>query len=110
MVVDLPLLPSPESDVVQEEDGYSAEVSVERELTESEWAAFSDAVRGLAPVVRVAGAHEVRGLVSLDDDTLWVSVHDVGPGPYDADRQAEDRRLIEELWREVHAAAGARGA
>jgi len=105
VLIELPALPTPQSDVVQESGGYSAELSVERELSESERDAFSEAVLRLAPVIRTVGESEVRGLVSVDEDTLWVYVHEVGPGRYGEPQRAAARALAEELWRTVHEAA-----
>jgi hypothetical protein len=105
VLIELPAMPLPVLDVAQDDAGYSAELSVERDLSVREFESFSDASLRLSPVVRVDGQHEVRGLVSLDDDTLWVYVHEVGPGSYGPDRERAARDLLEHLWRAIHEAA-----
>jgi hypothetical protein len=107
VLIELPSLPQPDIDIAQDDDGYSAEVSVERSLSLDEVNAFSEACRRLAPAIAVDGEHELRGLVSVDDETLWVYVHEVGPGPYGAQRELAAHALLERLWRSVHEAAAA---
>jgi hypothetical protein len=104
---EVPAMPNPVLDVTQDEVGFSAEVSVERYLAVDEYEAFSDACLRLAPVVCVDGVYEVRGLVSVDEDTLWVYVHEVGPGPYGPAREGAARDLLGHLWRVIHEAASA---
>jgi hypothetical protein len=43
--------------------------------------------------------------VSVDDETLWVYVHAVGPGPYDAVAEVGARSLLQRLWTDVHRSA-----
>jgi hypothetical protein len=107
VLIELPSLPRPDIDIAQDDDGYSAEVSVERSLSLDEVNAFSEACRRLAPAIAVDGEHQFRGLVSVDDETLWVYVHEVGPGPYGAQRELAAHALLERLWRSVHEAAAA---
>ncbi len=108
VLIELPALPQPRTDVVRDVAGYSAEMSVEREVAAHEVEAVSAAALSLMPIVRIDGEHEVRGLVSLDDATLWVYVHSIGPGEYGQDRQDEARSLLEHLWRLVHEASADR--
>jgi len=108
VVNDVPTLPPSHADIVQDSAGYSAEFTVERDLANCEIEAFSAACLQLMPVVSVQGLSEVRGLVSVDDDTLWVYVHEVGPGPFDAGREVAARDLLEHLWTVIHEAARAR--
>jgi hypothetical protein len=107
VLTEVPAMPVPVLEVAQDDEGYSAEVSVERDLAVNEYQAFSDACLRLAPAVTIDGEQEVRGLVSVDEDTLWVYVHDVGPGLYGPDRERVDRDLLEVLWRAIHEAAAA---
>jgi hypothetical protein len=103
----VPALPEPDLDLAQDPDGYSAELSVERDLAIREIGAFSAACLHLRPVACVSGESEVRGLVSVDDETLWVYVHEVGPGKYGPTQANAARDLLEHLWRTVHEAAAA---
>ena len=107
VLIDVPTMPKPVLDVDQDEVGFSAELSVERDLAVREYEAFSDACRRLAPVVRVDGEFEVRGLVSVDEETLWVYVHEVGPGSYGPAREGAALDLLKDLWRVIHEAAAA---
>jgi hypothetical protein len=102
---EMPAMPMPKSDVAQDDAGYSVEVSVDRTLAVDEYEVFSDACLRMAPVVRVDGEHEVRGLVSVDEDTLWVYVHEVGPESYGPVRERAALDLLEDLWRGIHEAA-----
>jgi hypothetical protein len=105
VLIELPAIPQPVLDVAQDDDGYSAELSVERDLSPHEYEAFSDACLRLLPVVKVDGAHEVRGLVSVDEDTLWVYVHELGPGRYGREQEKAARDLLEHLWLAIHEAS-----
>jgi hypothetical protein len=105
MLVELPAMPSPALDVAHDDVGYSAELSIERDLAVREFDAFSDACLLLTPIVRRDGEHEFRGLVSVDEDTLWLYVHAMGPGTYAPERDAAARRLLSDLWRAIHEAA-----
>jgi hypothetical protein len=107
VLTELPALPNPVLDVDQDEVGFSAELSVKRDLAVHEYDAFSDACRRLAPAVRVDGEFEVRGLVSVDEETLWVYVHEVGPGSYGPAREGAALDLLKDLWRVIHEAAAA---
>jgi hypothetical protein len=108
VLTEVPTMPNPVLDVAQDDAGYSAEVSVERDLAVNEYQAFSDACLQLAPAVTIDGEAELRGLVSVDEDTLWVYVHEVGPGSYGPVRERAARDLLEDLWRAIHEAAAAR--
>jgi hypothetical protein len=107
MIEVLPLPPDPVVDVVQDDEGFSAELSVERPLPPGELAAFEDAIARLRPVVRVDGARRMRAIATVDDDALWISVHCVGPGRYDDRPGQEARALAADLWTAVHTAASA---
>jgi hypothetical protein len=92
-------------DVVAEAEGFSAEGSLERELGVDELADFETATAELPPVVRDVGPIRIRGMATVDDETLWVYVHAVGPGPFD-DRAAQAaERVLGDLWRAIHEAA-----
>ena len=105
VLVDVPTIPTPVLDIAQDEEGYSAELSAERDLSAGEYNAISDACLRLGPVTQVNGQHEVRGLVSVDEDTLWVYVHQVGPGRFGPPEEQTARALLEQLWSAVHVAA-----
>ena len=102
------LLPAPADttwDVVAEVEGFSAEGSAERDLDASELPAFAAAAAQLPPAVRSVGSITIRGMATIDDDTLWVYVHAVGPGAFDevASGAAED--LLADLWSAIHMSA-----
>lgn len=105
VLIDVPALPEPDVDLAQDPDGFSAELSVERDLAIREIDSFSTACLGLAPVATVSGSHELRGLVSVDDETLWVYVHEIGPGVFGPAQESAAHDLLEQLWRRVHEAA-----
>lgn len=92
-------------DVVSDVEGYSAEGSIQRDLDASELAAFETAAAQMPPVVRVVGSIRVRGMATVDDETLWVYVQAVGPGGFDdvASRAAEE--VLTDLWSAIHTAA-----
>ena len=93
--------PRPVCDVVQDEAGYSAELSVEWPLEVNEVAAFEDAASGLPPTVSSRDGQVIRGLVSVDDETLFVYVHATGPGRYDTAAAASAEQVLDGLWRLV---------
>ena len=105
VVIGRPALPSPHSDVALDSEGYSAESSVEYALADQDVAAFTEASRRTSTVVWVEGRHQARGLVSVDEGTMWVCVHSVGPGSYGAEQERLASRLLEHLWTSVHEAA-----
>ena len=92
-------------DVISDAEGFSAEGSAERDLEPHELEAFETAAAQLPPVLRDVGQMRIRGMATVDDETLWVYVHAVGPGPFDAaaSRAAESARA--ELWSAIHTAA-----
>lgn len=106
-MIDVPALPQPDVDVFQDSEGFSAELTVERDLDIREIDAFREACIRLMPVVSVDGQSQERGLVSVDDDTLWVYVHAIGPGRYDSVRESAARDLLAHLWTVIHEAAAA---
>jgi hypothetical protein len=107
MTVDLRALPDPVSDLVMDAEGFSVELSVQRELTGAEASSFERAAIGMPPVLSMAGHREIRGLVSVEDDTLFVYVHELGPGPYDQAAADAARAALVTLWDDAHRAAGA---
>lgn len=107
MASDTNTLPNVACDVVQDPEGFSAELSVECVLEADQVMAFSVAARAMAPVVDRDGQREIRGLVSLDEQSLWVYVHAVGPGRYDSVVEGASRQLLSRLWDDVHRLARA---
>ena len=105
MIDVLPTLPEVTWDVVLDGDGYSAEASAERELSMDEVAAFETASARLRPVVRVGVDREIRGMATVDDTTLWVYVHALGPGPCDDSVAGEAQGMLVDLWRTIHMSA-----
>lgn len=101
MATELSTPPRPVCDVIQDEAGYSAELSVEWPLQVNEVAAFEDAASGLPPTVSAREGQVIRGLVSVDDETLFVYVHATGPGRYDAAAAAAAQQVLDGLWRLV---------
>ena len=101
----LPPLPEPTLDVVEDPEGFSAELSVERELSLEEIDAFEQAAASLPPVVLAESGRQFRGMATIDDDVLWVYVHATGPGPCDERALARARDLARNLWSSIHSAA-----
>lgn len=92
-------------DVVSDVEGYSAEGSVERDLDLGELAAFETAAAQMPPVVRTVGPIRIRGMATIDDETLWVYVQAVGPGPFDEVASAAADEVLADLWAAIHTAA-----
>ncbi len=92
-------------DVVSDVEGFSAEGSVERDLEPRELAAFETAAAQMPPVARSHGPVRLRGMATVDDETLWVYVHAVGPGHFDAAASGAAEELLTDLWSEIHTAA-----
>ena len=107
MVLVLPAIPDPVSDLVIDAEGFSVELSVQRDLSDDEATSFADAATRIPPVVTIAGHREIRGLVAVEDDTLFIYVHEVGPGPYDAAAADAARNVLDALWHDAHLAASA---
>lgn len=101
----LPALANTTWDVVSDDQGFSAEGSAERDLAADEIASFETAAAHMAPVVRTFGQLQVRGMATVDDDTLWVYVHAVGPGPHDESAARAAEGVLMDLWSAIHAAA-----
>jgi hypothetical protein len=108
VLIELPRLPNPHIDVQQDFEGFSAELYVDRDLGEVEADAYGAAALSMAPYVHVDGPFETRGLVSVDDETLYVYVHAVGPGVFGQAEQDSARALLSALWESVHEAAARR--
>ena len=101
----LPALSNATWDVVSDDQGFSAEGSAERALTGDELEAFETAAARMAPVVRTHGALQIRGMATIDEDTLWVYVHAVGPGAYDESAAQAAEGVLLDLWSAIHTAA-----
>jgi hypothetical protein len=101
----LPALKNTTWDVLSDDQGFSAEGSAERPLECVELERFETAAAGMAPVVRAYGRVQVRGMATIDEDTLWVYVHAVGPGPYDESAARAAEGVLTDLWRAIHTAA-----
>jgi hypothetical protein len=101
----LPALTNTTWDVVSEDEGFSVEGSAERALAGDEIEAFETAAAGMAPAVRAHGQMRIRGIATIDEDTLWVYVHAVGPGPYDDGAARAAEGLLTDLWSAIHTAA-----
>jgi hypothetical protein len=100
-------LPAVTCDVVEDPEGFSAELSVESDLAAGQVEAFSAAALAMGVAVTVDHGRKIRGLVSVDDQTLWVYVHAVGPGGYDPAVEASARHLLATLWDDIHRRAHA---
>lgn len=101
----LPALANTNWDVVSDDQGFSAEGSAERALAPDELAAFETAAARMPPIVRGQGELKIRGMATVDDDTLWVYVHAVGPGPYDESAARAAEGALTDLWGAIHTAA-----
>lgn len=102
VVTDFFTLPDPTCDVVEDPEGFSAELTVECELEPLQSVTVSAAVLEMEPVVEIDGQREIRGQVSVDDETLWLYVHAVGPGSYNPNAGAAARHVLEQLWDDMH--------
>jgi hypothetical protein len=102
VVTDFFTLPDPAFDVVEDPEGFSAELTVECQLEPRQSMTVSAAVLEMDPVIEVDGEREIRGQVSIDDETLWLYVHAVGPGAYDPNAGAAARHVLEQLWDDLH--------
>jgi hypothetical protein len=91
-------------DVVQDEAGFSAELSIEWPLRVEEVEAFESAASHLQPTVSNRDRHVIRGLVSVDDEALYVYVHATGPGQYDAAAASSAQAVLDDMWRLVQEA------
>lgn len=85
-------------DVVQDVEGFSAEATVEHEMTISEAERMTEVAGHLAPAVRESGSLHVRGSVTIDDSSLWVAAHVLGPGRFDDTAREAALRMLDELW------------
>jgi hypothetical protein len=103
----LPPLPDVPLDVVQDDEGFSAELSIDRELSFREMAVFEAAAVHLPRVFRTEGQRRFRGMATIDDETLWVYVHVTGPGRCDQSAADGVRDMAAGLWTSIHAAAAA---
>jgi hypothetical protein len=92
-------------DVVTDVEGFSAEGSLERDLEPSELEAFETAAAELPPVVRNVGGVTIRGMATVDDETLWVYVHAVGPGQFDDTALRAAEAVLTHLWSAIHSGA-----
>lgn len=92
-------------DVVTDVEGFSAEGSLERDLEVSELEAFETAAAELPPVVRTVDRMTIRGMATVDDETLWVYVHVVGPGTFDDAALRGAEAVLTQLWSAIHTAA-----
>jgi hypothetical protein len=101
----LPLTGHRTWDVVSDVEGFSAEGSLERDLDLSELEAFETAAAEMPPVVRTVGPIRIRGMATVDDETLWVYVHAGGPGPFDDSACKAADGVLTYLWSAIHAAA-----
>jgi hypothetical protein len=101
----LPALANTTWDVVSDDQGFSAEGSAERDLAADEIATFETAAAHMPPIVRGHGELQIRGMATVDDGTLWVYVHAVGPGPYDESAARAAEAALMDLWGAIHTAA-----
>jgi hypothetical protein len=92
-------------DVVSDVEGYSAEGSIQRDLDPTELADFEAAAAQMPPIVRTVGPIRIRGMATVDDETLWVFVQAVGPGPFDDDASQAAEEALADLWGAIHTAA-----
>ncbi len=101
----LPVISDCVWDVISDVEGFSAEGSAERDLEPRELEAFETAAAEMPPVVRAVGPVRIRGLATVDDETLWVYVHAVGPGPFDDSATRACEEVLDDLWGAIHTAA-----
>lgn len=109
MLKNLPVMPTPTLDLIVDEEGFSAECSVEQPLDAASIPAFEKAVGELPRTVIAEGQREVRGRVFVDDGVLVVYVLVVGPGPHDQAAVDSAQALLLTLWEDVHRLADSSG-
>lgn len=110
MLKNLPMMPAPSLDLIVDEEGFSAECSVEQPLDAALVSAFETAITALPRTEITEGQREVRGRVFVDDDVLVVYVLVVGPGPHDQAAVDSAQALLVRLWEDVHRLADSDGA
>ncbi len=95
-------LPVLEWDVVEDPDGFSAEIVVDRPLGALELEAFSQAVRELPLIEAHVADVDLSAAAIVDEGTLWLSVHAVGPGRCESAVSAAAEELLRDRWHEIH--------
>ncbi len=109
MLKNLPMMPASSLDLIVDEEGFSAECSVEQPLAGASISAFEKAIGELPRTVIAEGQREVRGRVFVDDGVLVVYVLVVGPGPHDQEAADSAQALLVTLWEDVHRLADSDG-
>lgn len=85
--------------------GFTVDVWAEHEIDGGEAAALAGPAQLLSGVVLTRKPFVTRGLVTVDDDALWVSVEVVGEGDYDGEVAIFARQWFDDLWDAVQLGA-----
>ena len=85
--------------------GFTVDVWAERETDDVETAKLEGPAALLSGVVLTRRPYLARGLVTVDDDGLWVSVEVMSEGEYDAEVTTFARQWFDDLWDAVHLGA-----
>lgn len=79
-------------------EGFSIELSVDRELSAGDRAALAGPATVLSHPVLARQPLEVKGLVSLDEGEVWVSVFVTGPGRFTDEVAETAEGWFQDLW------------
>ena len=101
----LPAIPELTWDLIEDPEGFSAEITADLELSPAEIDAFHRAVTEAGQVVEIVHEAEVRGAAILDEDTLWLVVHAIGPGRFDRTVASVADEVLRQQWNAVHLSA-----
>jgi hypothetical protein len=78
------------------------DVWAERQITPAEARSLANPARVLTGAVLTREPHLTRALVTVDAESLWISLEVVGAGAYDADVSVYARRWFDDLWDAAH--------
>ena len=90
--------------------GFVVDVWAEREVAPGEGTALAAAAEALSGTVLTRDPYLARGLATVDDDVLWVSVEVVGEGRYDDSVSDFARGWFDVLWDAVQRGADVEAA
>lgn len=94
-------------DVAVDEAGFSVEATAEEVLSPAEAARLEAASEALGISTIVVDGYAFRGLASVEDDTLWVTVHASSPGRFDDEAARAAQVALRELWGALHQSSAA---
>lgn len=89
-------------DVATDEAGFSVEATAEEAVSPDEAVRLDRASAALGISTIVVDGYSFRGLASVEDDTLWVTVHATSPGRFDDAAARAAQAALRELWGALH--------